>query len=228
MQTRTLEQLRRLRPRVNLHRAMAEKRRLEARQESGRLHVSGLLVPWHSEITVGGVKESWAPGALDRQMSIPEARGHVRLDLLHTSHAEAGFGERLEPFGRLVESDNRRAGQYGDFRLDRSGEARQAWVLVDDGILDGFSVTFVSIDPPHSGEGGSRSGKRGQGRIREAIIDTTAITDTPLYRAARATAEARQRHPLLDEISPASEAPDTVPPEYIAFYRNRQRRRTAQ
>ena len=212
--------------RLRTLRTMVEQRRLEARQESGRLHVSGLLVPWNTPITVGGVEESWARGALDRQMSSPEARAHVRLDVLHTSHAEAGHGDLLEPFATLVASKSRRSGQWSDFRFDKTPEARMAWVLADDGILDAFSVTFVSIDPPHVGEGRSREGTRGQGRIRDAIIDTVALTNRPAYTAAKATAEVRQRHPLLKDLhQAASGKPAMVPPEYIEFFRHRQARR---
>ena len=205
---------------------MAE-RLLEVRQESGRLHVSGVLVPWNTPIKVGGVEESWRRGALDRQLSDAENRSRVGLDILHTSHAPAGHGDTHEPFGHLVDTANRRTGQWGDFRLDNSAEARMAWVLADDGILDAFSVTFVSIDPPHFEAGGreSRVGTRGQGLIREAMIDTVALTNTPAYKAARATAQARQRHPMLSTLPETTQRTDTVPPEYVQFFRNRQARR---
>ena len=183
---------------------------VEARQESGRLHVSGLLIPWEEPITVGGVDEVWTSGALDRQMANSESRNHVRLDVLHTAHAAAGHGETLGTFGTLVESEARRGGQWGDFRLDESPEARMAWVLADDGILPAFSVTFVTIDPPHVGESRSREGTRGQGRIKEAILDTTALTNRPSYRSAQATAAVRQRHPILDELSAAPKESSTV------------------
>ena len=206
---------------------MAE-RLLEVRQESGRLHVSGVLVPWDTAISVGGVDESWRRGALDRQLSNAEHRSRVGLDILHTSHAPAGDGDTLEPFGHLVDTANRDTGQWGDFRLDKSAEARMAWVLADDGILDAFSVTFVSIDPPHVAAGRnreSREGTRGQGRILEAMIDTVALTNTPAYKAARATAQARQRHPMLAALPETTQPPDRVPPEYAQFLRNRQARR---
>ena len=100
-----------------------------------------------------------------------------------------------------------------------------AWVLADDGILDAFSVTFVSIDPPHVAERRAREGTRGQGRIREAIIDTVALTNRPAYKAARATAEARQRHPILADVPDPSPSAGRLPPEYMPYYRNRQARR---
>ena len=178
---------------------------IEARQESGRLHVSGLLIPWEQPITVGGVEEVWTRGALDRQMEHSESRSHVRLDVLHAAHAPAGHGETLDTFGTLVASEARQSGQWGDFRLDDTGEARMAWVLADDGILDSFSVTFVSIDPPHVSESRARTGTKGQGRIREAILDLTALTNRPAYRAAKATAAVRQRHPILDELDAVGE-----------------------
>ena len=103
----------------------------------------------------------------------------------------------LGTMGTLVAAESRRDGQYGDFRMDDSLEARIAWKLVKDRTLPAFSVYFLSIDPPH------QLGAGGQGRVREAVMDTVALTDKPAYKTA-ALAEARERHPLLDDETVAS------------------------
>lgn len=200
---------------------------LECRQEAKRLHVAGLLVPWDDKVIIAGEEEWWVAGALDRQMGTAEGRQIVGLDVMHASKASPEEElPTVDPFGQLVDSERRSGGQWGDFRLDGSPGARMAWLLARDGVLSGFSVEFFSLDPPHQPAAASRTAKRAYGAIREGLIDNVTLTDRPVYRRARVTAAARQRHPQLQDESSAGGGGDArVPAEVLAHARWRQSQR---
>ena len=176
----------------------AGKRTVEVRAEGRRLYVSGLMVPWNDRIIVRGEPEWWRRGALDEQMASPQRRAGVEVDAMHASQSSREDIASIGSLGRLVDAENRRGGQWGDFRLDGTPQARMAWLLADDGVLDAFSVEFFSIDPPHQPAPEGRGATKAFGEVRHAVLDRVTLTDRPLYRRARVTAQARQRHPELD------------------------------
>ena len=184
---------------------MAKRRRVvEARREGRRLYVAGLMVPWDEQIRVGGEPEWWSRGALDAQLNDPQRRSEVDLTVQHASYSDLEEIASIGDVGRLVDTENRRSGQWGDFEVRRSKAGRMAWLLAKDGTLPAFSVEFFSIDPPHDfSVAPDRGATKAYGEVRHAVLDAVTLTDRPVYKRARATAEARRRHPELHSTGTA-------------------------
>lgn len=146
---------------------------LHCRNEGSSRRIAGIVVPWDQTVNVLGKSEVFKRGAFQEQFS-----AGVPPVLLHFQHSV----EQI-PIGRLATVEDRNEGLWGDFILHSGPQATEAWHAARDGIVDGFSVGFVT--PTSRGRGG-------QGVVTRAAIDHVALTHAPTYAAAK-VAETRTK-----------------------------------
>jgi HK97 family phage prohead protease len=101
--------------------------------------VFGLVVPYNEVATVddgrGPYRESFAPRAFERSV---RERGHkVKLHAQHDT--------RRLPIGKAEGFEERAEGLHGSFYVPATREGDDALELVDSGVVDSFSVSFVPV-----------------------------------------------------------------------------------
>ena len=91
----------------------------------------GLAVPYNTETQIGGMRESFAPGAFDpiNVIGKPLAYRHG------------------EPIGRITGAESREDGLYIDFDIVNTAQGRDAAVLARTDSIKGLSVGFMSPNP---------------------------------------------------------------------------------
>jgi uncharacterized protein len=121
----------------------------------------GLAVPYGTETKIGGLRESFAPGAFDVQDVIgkPLAYRHG------------------EPIGRITGAESREDGLYIDFDIVNTAQGRDAAVLARTDSIKGLSVGFISA-------------RSAMSKARDMITHTAAnllevsLTPYPAYATA--------------------------------------------
>jgi uncharacterized protein len=121
----------------------------------------GLAVPYGTETKIGGLRESFAPGAFDVNDVIgkPLAYRHG------------------EPIGRITGAESREDGLYIDFDIVNTAQGRDAAVLARTDSIKGLSVGFISA-------------RSAMSKARDMITHTAAnllevsLTPYPAYATA--------------------------------------------
>ena len=121
----------------------------------------GLAVPYSTETKIGGLRESFAPGAfqVDDVIGKPLAYRHG------------------EPIGRITGAESREDGLYIDFDIVNTAQGRDAAVLARTDSIKGLSVGFISA-------------KSAMSKARDVITHTAAnllevsLTPYPAYSTA--------------------------------------------
>jgi uncharacterized protein len=140
----------------------------------------GRAVPYSVETDLGGVRESFAPGAFD-----PTAVIGKPLAYRHG-----------EPIGVITGAENREDGLYIDFDIVNTAQGRDAATLARTGASRGLSVGFNPI-------------KSAWTRARDAVqhqaaaILEVSLTHMPAYATAGVSA-------IREEVPTMSETMDTI------------------
>jgi uncharacterized protein len=121
----------------------------------------GLAVPYGTETKIGGLRESFAPGAfnVDDVIGKPLAYRHG------------------EPIGRITGAESREDGLYIDFDIVNTAQGRDAAVLARTDSIKGLSVGFISA-------------RSAMSKARDMITHTAAnllevsLTPYPAYATA--------------------------------------------
>lgn len=121
----------------------------------------GMAVPYGTETKIGGLRESFAPGAFDVNDVIgkPLAYRHG------------------EPIGRITGAESREDGLYIDFDIVNTAQGRDAAVLARTDSIKGLSVGFISA-------------RSAMSKARDMITHTAAnllevsLTPYPAYATA--------------------------------------------
>jgi HK97 family phage prohead protease len=121
----------------------------------------GLAVPYGTETKIGGLRESFAPGAfsVDDVIGKPLAYRHG------------------EPIGRITGAESREDGLYIDFDIVNTAQGRDAAVLARTDSIKGLSVGFIAA-------------RSAMSKARDAVTHTAAnllevsLTPYPAYATA--------------------------------------------
>lgn len=139
-------------------------------RDDGRT-VFGLLMPFGREATVndgaGPYVESFKRGAFAK--TIAERGDKVKLLVNHQKM------QRL-PIGRATHLREESGGLYGEFRVSRTVEGEEALTLVNDGVVDSFSVGFQPVS--------ERQVKSGHIERTEVKLIETSLVAFPAYEDA--------------------------------------------
>jgi uncharacterized protein len=137
----------------------------EIREDSGNGDIvgtgHGMAVPYGTETKIGGLRESFAPGAfnVDDVIGKPLAYRHG------------------EPIGRITGAESREDGLYIDFDIVNTAQGRDAAVLARTDSIKGLSVGFISA-------------RSAMSKARDMITHTAAnllevsLTPYPAYATA--------------------------------------------
>ena len=143
----------------------------------------GLAVPYGTETKIGGLRESFAPGAFDVQDVIgkPLAYRHG------------------EPIGRITGAESREDGLYIDFDIVNTAQGRDAAVLARTDSIKGLSVGFISA-------------RSAMSKARDMITHTAAnllevsLTPYPAYATAGVSSiREEEGEPNMSETMDATE-----------------------
>jgi uncharacterized protein len=143
----------------------------------------GLAVPYGTETKIGGLRESFAPGAFDVNDVIgkPLAYRHG------------------EPIGRITGAESREDGLYIDFDIVNTAQGRDAAVLARTDSIKGLSVGFISA-------------RSAMSKARDMITHTAAnllevsLTPYPAYATAGVSSIREEKgEPNMSETMDATE-----------------------
>jgi uncharacterized protein len=143
----------------------------------------GLAVPYGTETKIGGLRESFAPGAFDVNDVIgkPLAYRHG------------------EPIGRITGAESREDGLYIDFDIVNTAQGRDAAVLARTDSIKGLSVGFISA-------------RSAMSKARDMITHTAAnllevsLTPYPAYATAGVSSiREEEGEPNMSETMDATE-----------------------
>jgi uncharacterized protein len=143
----------------------------------------GLAVPYGTETKIGGLRESFAPGAFDVKDVIgkPLAYRHG------------------EPIGRITGAESREDGLYIDFDIVNTAQGRDAAVLARTDSIKGLSVGFISA-------------RSAMSKARDMITHTAAnllevsLTPYPAYATAGVSSiREEEGEPNMSETMDATE-----------------------
>jgi HK97 family phage prohead protease len=143
----------------------------------------GMAVPYGTETQIGGVRESFAPGAFNVQDVIgkPLAYRHG------------------EPIGRITGAESREDGLYIDFDIVNTAQGRDAAVLARTDSIKGLSVGFISA-------------RSAMSKARDVITHTAAnllevsLTPYPAYATAGVSSiREEEGEPNMSETMDATE-----------------------
>lgn len=139
---------------------------LEVRESAdGTREVEGIGVPYNSPIEFMGIREQFAPGAIE-----PDA--DVKL-----------FWRHRDPIGRVVEHSNGEAGWFHRAVISQTPAGDEAYTLARDGVIDRFSVGFEPIESTETREDdGTLSITHTKVRLREV-----SLVPFPAYDSAEMT-----------------------------------------
>ena len=144
----------------------------------------GRAVPYGVETDLGGVRESFAPGAFDPDSVIgrPLAYRHG------------------EPIGVITGAENREDGLYIDFQIVNTAQGRDAATLARTGASRGLSVGFTPL-------------KSAWTRARDAVMHQAAsllevsLTHMPAYATAGVSAVRENEEPMTETMETVEAAP---------------------
>ena len=146
-------------------------------------YIAGLAVPWDTEITHRGQRESFAPGSL---------RADSGVVLMRYGHLGTPSAMPV-PIGEVVDTADTGDGLWAEARIADGPLSDQAYAAAAAGLVRGLSVEFRT-----RAHGRARDGRdRGQGRITDAVMVGLVLTEQPAYAAARVT-QVRAATPRLD------------------------------
>lgn len=138
--------------------------------DGGPREVTALILPWNQV----GKGVEFAPGSVE----IPE---NVRRVKLIDSHRKDSI-HNVVAFA--VSAESREEGIVARFRFDSSPEADRAWLKLDEGTIDGFSVGLAQ-----AGDVDAERTDRGSLRIKSGFaLKETSLTSIPAMDDARALA----------------------------------------
>jgi uncharacterized protein len=154
---------------------------LEVRDAEQRI-LAGDVVPYGTEIRVGGYTESFAPGAFDgvEPAGIP----------LLVAHQHAAL-----PVGRTTSLTDTPAALVGEWRVSDTRDGDEVLSLARDGVPLGLSVGFQPVEDKWN------SDKTKVVRVR-AQLGEISVVGLPAYRDARVTSvraddETTSTHPRI-------------------------------
>ena len=143
----------------------------------------GMAVPYGTETQIGGVRESFAPGAFD-------VDGVIGKPLAY---------RHGEPIGKITGAESRDDGLYIDFEIVNTAQGRDAAVLARTDSIKGLSVGFVSA-------------KSAMSKARDSITHTLAnllevsLTPYPAYPTAGVAAIREQEGETMSDTMDSTEA----------------------
>jgi HK97 family phage prohead protease/HK97 family phage major capsid protein len=112
-----------------------ETRSFEVRLEADTREVVGLAVPYGQVADIGGVyREQFVPGAI---RSVED----VKL-----------FWQHSEPIGKILEGRDTEAGFEIRASISKTPRGEEAYVLLRDGVINKFSVGFMSVEQTREGD----------------------------------------------------------------------------
>lgn len=145
--------------------------------------VTGIAVPWDTEIAVWGYRESIAPGACE-PIDNPKY-----------------FNEHRQPIGRLTAWTDTPEGWQITARISETPAGDEAYTLVRDGVIDRMSIGFEPIEQVETvADDGTVSVRRTRIRIYEVSLvafpayDGAAVTDVR-------SAPTHQEDPVPDTLT---------------------------
>jgi len=148
---------------------------LEIRADRSGRTIAGIVVPFNTPARVsdGGPAylEAFQRGSFAK--TIAERGDRVKLLYQHNS---------LEPIGRATLLREDSAGLYGEFHVSSLNRGDEALELVNDGVIDSFSVGFAPIK--HEKRDGMTV--RTEVRMREASLVTFPAYEDARIQAVRA------------------------------------------
>jgi HK97 family phage prohead protease/HK97 family phage major capsid protein len=142
-------------------------------RDEGDGRISGIVAPYGETIDYGGGTETLAPGLFND--SLGKGR-NVPLTVEH-NHDQL-------PIGKMVKYSDRPNGLYGTFKMATTAAGQDAYQLVRDGIVDGFSVTFR----PQA----INRGRKGATTIPRGALLAVGLVGLPAYPSARVLATRSQ------------------------------------
>ena len=143
----------------------------------------GMAVPYGTETKIGGLRESFAPGAFDVNDVIgkPLAYRHG------------------EPIGRITGAESREDGLYIDFDIVNTAQGRDAAVLARTDSIKGLSVGFISA-------------RSAMSKARDMITHTAAnllevsLTPYPAYATAGVSSIREEEGEIMSDTMDSTEA----------------------
>lgn len=134
---------------------------LEIRQEGGKLYAEGAVIMYGDKAKIGGgYTETFAPGS----MAVAE---FVRANRMHNPHLLLGNSTSG------VEVERRSEGVFVSVPLPDTTDGRDTRVMIQDGILNGFSGEFRTHE--QSWQGGTHR------TILHATLHGVGIVDKAAY-----------------------------------------------
>ena len=150
---------------------------LHCRAEGRRRIIEGIAVPWDQTINVRGRSESFAPGSVRVEGSVPLRFGHQ------------GSTEAFPmPIGSVTRAVDSADGLWIETTLVPGEIADHAWEVARAEIVQGFSIEFTNADA---------RGPGAQGRVTDARLRGVALTERPAYPGATVM-NVRARTPELE------------------------------
>lgn len=132
---------------------------LRADAETGT--VEGVAVPWNTPISVGGIREQFARGAI--------------VDVSNTKL----YWQHGEIIGRVISGEDREDGYHIKAQISDTTLGRDARTLIKDGAVNAFSVGFVPVEDREENDGTIT-------RTKVTLREVSAVS-FPAYADARIT-----------------------------------------
>lgn len=178
---------------------------MEQRSDNGRHYIEGICVPYGKVTTrVGPVPEQFEPGAFS---DLVQSGKQIKLtDYNHSNQrVPVGYSEVFE---------ERSAGLWSRFRLNRTPEGESAHANATEGVYQGLSVGF------HARADEMRNGVR---HVLSARLDHVSLVEDPAYLeaeilAVRGADDWRAAYSWVLDSRPEKMPIDTTPPEGFTIY----------
>lgn len=150
---------------------------LSTSDEGAEKGFEGRLVPYNSFAPIGGTfEEAIAPGCFRK--SITEAANNLPLMAIHD--------HKKWPIGRSVEWDDKADGLWGRWVMADTDQAREAYKLIQAGIVQGLSCGFVPIRARETWEP-RRPPELSRVTRKEARLVEASVVPIPTWPEARIT-----------------------------------------
>lgn len=191
----------------------AEPQHFETRSDGGNHYIEGICVPYGRVTTrVGPVPEQFERGAF---ADLVASQAKVKL-------TDYNHSRQRVPVGYSEVFEERAAGLWSRFRLNRTPEGDSARANAVEGVYQGLSVGFIA----HTHE--MREGVR---HVTSARLDHVSLVEDPAYleaeiMAVRGAGDWRQAYSWVRDTMPDISGLDTAPVEgfAVAIARFRSRR----
>jgi len=138
---------------------------MEIRSTDNQHYIEGLAVPWGRRTDRAAVPEMFDRGAFDDLV-----KSGAKVKLTDYNHAR-----NRVPVGHSVMVEDRDAGLWMRFRLNRTPEGQSALANSEEGVYGGLSVGFIAR---------SESTIDGVRHVRSARLDHVSLVETPAYEEA--------------------------------------------